>query len=154
MKMQFAIALGLLAALPQQGFAASGAQVEARQKAPYGSFLADAQGRALYLFTADRGGTSACYDACAHAWPPFVASANPQAGSGVLAAMLGVVQRRDGTRQVTYGGKPLYYFVGDTAAGSTAGEDVDHFGGSWYLVSPKGAKIEKDEDSESSGSKW
>lgn len=154
MKAKIVIALGLLAAFPQLGLAASGAQVELRQKAPYGNFLADAQGRALYLFTADRGGTSACYDACAQAWPPLVSTSNPQAGAGVPAGMLGVIQRRDGTRQVTYDGKPLYYFVGDTAAGSTAGEDVDHFGGSWYLVSPKGAKIEKDEDAQSSGSKW
>ena len=154
MKTGMAIALGLLTALPSIGLADSPAQVEIRQKAPYGDFLADAQGRALYLFTADRGGSSACYDACAQAWPPLASAARPQAGAGVSAAMLGTVQRRDGTQQVTYGGKPLYYFVGDTSAGSTAGEDIDHFGGSWYLVSPKGAKIEKENDQESSGSKW
>ena len=43
--------------------------------------------------------------------------------------MLGTAPRRDGTQQLTYDGRPLYYFAGDKAAGSTAGQDIDHFGG-------------------------
>ncbi len=58
--------------------------------------------------------------------------------------MLGVIPRKSGAKQVTYDGKPLYYFKGDSAAGSTAGEGIDHFGGEWYLLSPKGGKIDDD----------
>src|SRR5437588_12131880 len=35
----------------------------------YGRALVDRRGFALYLFTHDRSGTSACYGACAAAWP-------------------------------------------------------------------------------------
>ncbi len=154
MKTGIVMALGRLTVLPQIGGAAAAAQVEVQQKAPFGDFLADGSGRALYMFTADHGTQSACYDACAGAWPPFTSAAKPSAGSGIAAAMLGTTARKDGAQQVTYDGKPLYYFAGDSGAGSTAGEDVDHFGGSWYLVSPKGAKIEKEDAEKSSSSKW
>ncbi len=156
MKTGIVIALGLLTGLPSIGSAeaAAPANVEVRQKAPFGDFLADGNGRALYMFTADQGPTSACYNACAGAWPAFTSAGKPVAGSGVAASMLGLTARKDGTQQVTYDGKPLYYFAGDSGAGSTAGEDVDHFGGSWYLVSPKGAKIEPEDAEKGSASKW
>ena len=101
-------------------------------------------GRALYLFTADHNNASSCYDACAGAWPPFTVTGKPGAGTGLEASKLGAISRKDGTQQVTYNGHPLYYYAVDSAAGSTEGEDIDHFGGEWYLVSPKGNKIEKD----------
>lgn len=124
--------------------AAGPATVKLEQKAPFGSYLADATGRALYLFTADRNHASNCYEACATAWPPFTAAGTPTAGEGVRASMLGAISRKGGARQITYNGKPLYYFKGDAAAGSTAGQGIDHFGGEWYLLSPKGAKIDED----------
>jgi predicted lipoprotein with Yx(FWY)xxD motif len=46
---------------------------------------------------------------------------------------LGVITRTDGTKQVTYGGHPLYYFAGDTAPGQTKGQGV---GGTWFLIGP------------------
>lgn len=117
-------------------------KVETRAKAPYGTYLTDDEGKAVYVFTADRNGHSTCSDACAKAWPPMMTSGAPLAGDGVTAGMLGTTQRTDGT-QVTYDGKPLYYFVGDHGAGTVAGEGITHFGGSWYLVSPRGMAVEK-----------
>ena len=49
--------------------------------------------------------------------------------------------RSDGTKQVTYDGHPLYYFVGDSAAGQTNGQASDNFGAKWWLVASSGAKI-------------
>jgi predicted lipoprotein with Yx(FWY)xxD motif len=69
-------------------------------------------------------------------------SGKPAAKAGVNAAMLGVIKRKDGSEQVTYNGMPLYYFARDQKPGSTMGQDIDHFGGEWYLVSPQGKKIE------------
>jgi len=83
-----------------------------------GKFLADSQGRTLYLFEADKGGTSTCAGACAAAWPPVTASGMPTAGSGVNEALLGTVKRSDGTEQLTYNHHPLYYFAADTGAGT------------------------------------
>lgn len=151
-----AIAAAILisgAALPALATASSAATLRTASKAPFGSYLADANGRAVYLFTADQDGVSHCYGACARAWPPVLVSGKPMAGSGIVAGMLGAHQRRDGTQQVTYHGMPLYYFAGDKTAESTAGQDIDHFGGSWYLVSPKGEKIEASAEKKS-GSSW
>src|SRR6478736_2746923 len=55
-------------------------------------FLADGQGRAMYLFEADKGSTSTCTGACAAAWPPVTASAMPMAGSGVDQSLLGTTK--------------------------------------------------------------
>ena len=68
----------------------------------------------LYLFKADEGSTSTCYDDCA-AWPPLEADA-PTGGDGIDAGLLGTTERDDGTTQVTYAGHPLYYYAADEAA--------------------------------------
>jgi predicted lipoprotein with Yx(FWY)xxD motif len=87
-----------------------------------GKALTGSHGRTLYLFEADKHRTSACTGACAKAWPPDTVTGAPDAGSGVSQALLGTIKRPDGTLQVTYNGHPLYYFIGDKAAG-TAKED-------------------------------
>ena len=38
-------------------------------------------------------------------------------------------------------GHPLYTFVNDKKPGDTNGEGISAFGGSWYAVSPAGAKV-------------
>jgi predicted lipoprotein with Yx(FWY)xxD motif len=56
----------------------------------------------------------ACHGICAAVpWPPVLTSTLPEAGPGVNQEDLGVIVRRDGTRQVTYKGKPLYLYWGD-----------------------------------------
>ncbi len=117
-------------------------KVQVAQKQPFGKYLTDEDGHALYLFTADKQGASACYDACAQAWPPAVTSGPPEAGAGISKNMLGTAKRRDGKAQVTYHGHPLYYFVKDNGQHSTAGQNVHGFGGEWYLVSPSGGEVE------------
>ena len=53
---------------------------------------------------------------------------------------LGTITRSDGTKQVTYNGHPLYYFVGDSGPGQTTGQGSDNFGAKWWLVAPAGSK--------------
>jgi predicted lipoprotein with Yx(FWY)xxD motif len=118
------------------------------QSATFGTYVADGSGRALYMFTADRQGTDSappqtnCYDRCAVAWPPLVAESTPALGDQLQKSLLGSITRKDGKRQVTYGGWPLSYYVKDKGAGSTAGQDVHGSGGEWYLVGPDGKKID------------
>ncbi|HEX4011809.1 MAG TPA: hypothetical protein VHX62_17440 [Solirubrobacteraceae bacterium] len=110
-------------------------------KGSAGVYLTGASGKALYLWDADSNGMSSCSGACAQAWPPLLTKGTPIAAHGVTAGDLGTITRSDGTKQVTYKGHPLYYFVGDTAAGSTKGQGSDAFGAKWWLVAPSGAAI-------------
>jgi predicted lipoprotein with Yx(FWY)xxD motif len=109
-----------------------------------GMALVDEDGKALYLWEADKNGTSTCTGPCAAAWPPVTTSGAPLAGSGVDKALLGTVKRADGTEQVTYNGHPLYYYVGDTGPGTAKGQGSKDFGASWYVLSAKGIKIDND----------
>lgn len=118
-----------------------GAKVEVREQQPYGKFLTDANGRALYMFTADKPGNSNCYDQCAELWPPIITSEKPRKGEMVNEQMIDMMKRRDGKWQVTYNSMPLYYYAKDQGPGATTGQDVKDSGGEWYLVSPHGKPI-------------
>ena len=107
-----------------------------------GQALVSSNGHTLYLFQADKNGTSACTGACAAAWPPDIVTGAPQAGSGVHQALLGTITRPDGTVQVTYNGHPLYYFSADSAGGTAHGQGVKAFGAEWYVVNATGSKID------------
>jgi predicted lipoprotein with Yx(FWY)xxD motif len=102
--------------------------------------LVAANGRTLYLFTADKGKTSVCYGRCATYWPPLIAQ-TPTAGTGLNASLLGTTKRKDGKLQVTYGGHPLYFFAEDKKPGDVNGQGFVHFGGPWWVVSAAGKKI-------------
>ena len=71
---------------------------------PHGSFP---------VYTLSNESARACQSHCALIWPPVLTSGRPEAGPGVDQHALGVVARPDGTRQVTYKGKPLYLFIKD-----------------------------------------
>jgi predicted lipoprotein with Yx(FWY)xxD motif len=113
-------------------------EVEAEDSA-LGTILTDADGNTLYVFLADEGGESTCYDECADSWPALIARGEPKAGNGVDASLLGTTERTDGELQVTYAGQPLYYFAGDSRPGDTNGQGV---GDVWYVVSPDGEPIQ------------
>jgi len=120
-------------------------------KGSAGIYLSGAAGRALYLWVADGGGKSSCSGACAKVWPPLTANATPIASHGVKASDLGTITRSDGTKQVTYNGHPLYYFVGDAGPGVTKGQGSDSFGAKWWLVAPSGSAITAAGSSAASG---
>ena len=106
-----------------------------------GDVLVDRQGRTLYLFARDSGTTSACTGACAVNWPPLRVRGTPLVGSGAKSSAVGRTTRPDGISQLTYNGHPLYTFVNDKKPGDTNGEGINAFGGSWFAVSPAGAKV-------------
>jgi predicted lipoprotein with Yx(FWY)xxD motif len=107
----------------------------------FGKVLFDARGFVLYAFTRDQR-RSACYGACAGAWPPYFAPKGTlSVGPGVKRSLLGTVKRRNGRRQVTYAGRPLYYYVGDTRAGQILCQDVVEYGCTWLIVRPSGKLV-------------
>ena len=107
----------------------------------YGRILADGRGRALYLFTADTGAASTCSGDCAAAWPPWIVKRKPKAASGARGKLIGTTRRDDGRLQATYGGHPLYYYVGDRAPGEVKCQAVFEYGGYWYVVRSSGRAV-------------
>lgn len=104
-------------------------------KGSAGIWLTDQNGRTLYIYTVDKGTTSACYNQCATAWPPLTATGSVTVNGQFLdQSLVGSTSRTDGTTQVTYGGHPLYYFKGDSSPDETKGQGLQ---GVWYILGPK-----------------
>lgn len=110
----------------------------------FGKVLVGANGKTLYRYTVDSKGVNRCSGvaACNKYWPPLLLkpTVKPTAGTGVNASLLGTIEARNGMRQVTYAGFPLYFFVGDVKAGQTSGEG---FQKTWYVVNTKGALVKQ-----------
>jgi|tagenome__1003787_1003787.scaffolds.fasta_scaffold20940777_2 predicted lipoprotein with Yx(FWY)xxD motif len=133
------------AAVTHQGSAARNATAGrvTLHKTKIGNVLATSSGRTLYLFLKDKNGKSACYGQCATYWPPLMKKGALRAGAGVKAKLLGTTTRKNGKRQVTYRGHPLYLYVLDKAAGQVLGQGQNSFGAKWYVLSASGSANKK-----------
>ncbi len=103
-----------------------------------GNILADGDGHTLYVFMKDTKDTSNCTDKCEVAWPPLLTLDQPTLKEGVATSLISTTLRKDGTVQVTYNGRPVYYFFKDQAPGDTTGQGV---GKVWWVVSGEGNPI-------------
>ena len=110
------------------------ALVNAVEHNELGAMLTDAAGQSLYLSARDQRGVSNCTGVCARVWPPLLTLDDPVAGDGVSVEALGTITRKDGSRQVTYDGRPLHQFARDDKPGDTNGHDM---GAVWFVVNPK-----------------
>jgi predicted lipoprotein with Yx(FWY)xxD motif len=90
----------------------------------------------LYTFDADAAGASSCNGACLANWPALLADDND-----VAEAPYSIITRSMGTapnaRQWAYQGKPLYFYIGDTAAGQTNGKSIAN----WRLARPMPVQV-------------
>jgi len=109
----------------------------------YGRILFDGKGFALYAFTRDPKGRSACSGACAAAWPPYLVAKAARAGAGTRARLLGTTRRADGKLQVTYAGRPLYYYIGERSPGQILCQNVNEYGGLWLVARPDGTLVRR-----------
>jgi predicted lipoprotein with Yx(FWY)xxD motif len=114
-----------------------GVQVEIAQSS-LGSILTDQNGRTLYAFINDKGGTSSCTGECIATWPALASRQAVTAGPGADKALLSQTTRAEGTAQATYGSWPLYYYVGDVGPGDVDGQGVD---GTWFVIGSDGKLI-------------
>jgi predicted lipoprotein with Yx(FWY)xxD motif len=105
----------------------------------FGSMLFNAKKQAIYIFEKDPKDQTVCFDECAEAWPPVFTKGEPVAGDGVKGSLLGTIERRDGGRQVTYAGKPLYYYAHE-GPGQVLCHNVRLNGGLWWVVGPTGER--------------
>jgi predicted lipoprotein with Yx(FWY)xxD motif len=106
----------------------------------FGKVLFDGRGFVLYAFTKDAR-RSACNGACAQKWPPYIVHGSLHAGPSVNRSLLGTVRRTNGAQQLTYAGRPLYYYVGDKRPGQILCQNVSEFGGLWLIVRPSGKLV-------------
>ena len=108
-----------------------------------GSYLVDASGKALYILTSDKpnGGATACTVGCLKFWPPVAAPSPLPSGLSGITATFGTATAADGSSELTINGYPVYTFAKDTGPGTTAGQGVVSFGGTWWLVTPSGSWI-------------
>jgi predicted lipoprotein with Yx(FWY)xxD motif len=112
--------------------AATPVEVKMATVSQYGKILVTGTGFALYYNTANKPGKWACTGSCLTFWPALVLAkgeAKAKAGAGVTG--LGTVSSPSGT-QVTWKGKPLYTFKGDTK-GTVKGQGVEHV---WFVTQP------------------
>jgi predicted lipoprotein with Yx(FWY)xxD motif len=127
-----AAAVGALAVLPATaaGAASPPVKVSAQTVGSMGKVLVSG-GKALYVLTPSGTG---CDTACLSIWPALTVHTGSKAtaGSGVTKSKLGVTTDAKGARQVTYGGKPVYFFVGDSK-GTARGDITDQWG-KWTAV--------------------
>lgn len=105
----------------------------------FGPMLFDSNGQAIYMFERDRRNRTVCYGECAAAWPPVFSEGPPRPGKGVRASLLGTIRRRDGRTQVTYAGKPLYFYAHEDP-GVVLCHNVNLNGGFWWAVGADGKR--------------
>ncbi len=106
-------------------------------KTGIGSVLVDSKGMTIYLFTVDKGLTSACTGVCLQEWPPVTATGTPTAGTGVT-AKLSTAPQAGGTNQLVVNGHLVYTFANDKAPGDTNGQGFDKI---WYALTPSGDSL-------------
>jgi predicted lipoprotein with Yx(FWY)xxD motif len=100
--------------------------VSATKDAQLGTILVS--GKTLYTL---KPSTTPCTAQCLKTWPELLLPKGvkkAKAGAGASASKLGTVKRAHGALQVTYAGKALYFFTGDTSAGQVNGNVTDAWG--------------------------
>jgi len=89
-------------------------------------------GHTLYTLSVEKHGNFICKGSCLKTWFPLVVAAGVKPTGPVA---LGTVKRPDGRRQVTFGGRPLYTFDGDSRKGQANGEGFKDVG-TWHAATP------------------
>jgi predicted lipoprotein with Yx(FWY)xxD motif len=130
------VALGLTASLAS---ATSSTVLTTTSKLNHGNVVVNSSHLALYGFSKDSKTSSACTGTCTQTWMPVLTKGTVvQSGSGLSQKLVAKIKLPNGTYQATYGGHPLYRYVGDMKVGQKNGAGKKQFSGTWYLVSKTG----------------
>jgi predicted lipoprotein with Yx(FWY)xxD motif len=128
-------ALALLAPMTATGAASKPVAKEVQSATLGKSVLANLKGRTLYSLSVEKHGKFICTGACTATWHPLLVSAATKPKGPVA---LGTVERPEGKTQVTFKGRPLYTFSGDTRAGQANGEGFMDVG-TWHAATVPGS---------------
>ena len=130
------------------------ATVSVEELGDSGRVLVDSAGKALYAADEEADSSVVCTGACTSFWIPLTIDGGAPSGNS-LPSELGVVERGDGTRQVTFDGKRLYTFVEDEPGEATGDGLSDAFDGqqfTWHVVSVGDAPDSNQEGDDTGGS--
>jgi predicted lipoprotein with Yx(FWY)xxD motif len=116
----------VLAAKPSKRVAA-----EAENATLGKTVLTTTKGRTLYSLSVEKNGKFICTASCLSVWHPLMVPPGVRPTGPVK---LGTVERPEGGTQVTYKGRPLYRFGGDSKAGQANGEGIKDVG-TWHAAS-------------------
>jgi predicted lipoprotein with Yx(FWY)xxD motif len=97
----------------------------------------DRTGFSLYTFDNDTADVSNCTDACLTNWPALIADENDKAEKPYSIITRAPVGTNASVKQWAYQGKPLYFYIGDSAAGQTNGKAINK----WHLARPQPTQI-------------
>lgn len=94
------------------------------------TYLATLKGRALYSLSVERNGRFTCTGGCLQTWHPLLIRKGVKPRGPVK---LRTIERPNDRTQVTYKGRPLYTFSGDSKAGDINGEGFKDVG-TWHVA--------------------
>jgi predicted lipoprotein with Yx(FWY)xxD motif len=92
--------------------------------------LTTTRGHTLYSLSVETGGKFICTASCLSTWRPLLVPAGVKPKGPVK---LGTIKRPDGRTQVTFKGRPLYSFGGDSKPGDVNGEGIKDVG-TWHAA--------------------
>jgi predicted lipoprotein with Yx(FWY)xxD motif len=132
-------AAAVIAALAAGPASAAGSTLKLR-KASVGTILVNGRGFTVYAFTKDGRNRDACaaISGCLSVWPVVSGASRPTLGPGVKRSLVGTITVKGGKKQLTYGGHPLYTYIGDSGPGQTSYVNFLQFGGRWPAVNAAG----------------
>jgi len=90
----------------------------------------------LYSYSGDTSTRSACTGKCSVAWPTALSSGSPALLNSLSSSMVGTIKRSDGELQLTYAGKPLYFFSNEGVTKGANGFEVTGSGSGVKAPSP------------------
>jgi predicted lipoprotein with Yx(FWY)xxD motif len=108
-----------------------------------GTILARGDGFTVYVFTHDQRNKDMCQNipGCTNVWPALTSSGRALAGRGVRSGLIGTIRLKDGAKQVTYAGHPLYTYIGDGGPRQTSYVNFFEFGGHWLALNRSGREV-------------
>jgi predicted lipoprotein with Yx(FWY)xxD motif len=104
-----------------------------------GSVLANRRGRTLYSLSVEKHGRFICVAKCLSTWHPLTVPRRVRPKGPVR---LGRVKRPGGKIQVTYRGRPLYVFAGDSRKGEINGEGIKDVG-TWHAAKRRASSTQQ-----------
>lgn len=113
-------------------------------------YMVDAEGNTLYFFLNDEEGVSNCEGGCLASWPSFAGSSDLVLPSALSADAFGSITGTDGQPQMTYRGRPMYFFAQDQQRGNVIGEGASDV---WFVFNETTLEKVKEEEEVPGGCK-